>query len=213
MWHAGYRASQYYTTHSGQQNDPGQGGINGVEGDCFWYPLLIQGPSSIDVTKIALINDTTTANNMRWRWGIYSVAADMKPDSLLVDAGTVTKGTTAAGTPVDTSASPFTAVTLTRDTMYYVVGLCEVTHNSANYWGSVTPGQGWAASPFGQVGELTPDAGDYSVKGSNNMPILEGVTASGSMPSSFSSYGYPEFDESTSKKAPAVLIYVNAVTV
>lgn len=197
---------------SGQINDGSNGGQDCVDGDAFWHPVVIWGVTSIGITRLAFQNNNTTANNMRHRLGIYEADDDGVPATLLVDAGTVTKNTNSPGTLAASTGSPFTEVTLSAGTLYYIVTLCEVTHNTANFWRSHAGHAGFRYYAHGAEGSIATDVVDYAGRGSNNIPIVEGVTTGSEMPSTFVGEGYPQVDESSSKTPPLPYMYINTVT-
>jgi hypothetical protein len=190
--------------------DVSTGGTGCEVGDVFFFPLLVAGPSSIGVTKLALLNSNVTAGTLKFRLGIYEADDDTKAGTLLIDAGTITKDTTATTTPKDSTGSAFTEVTLTAGTLYYVTAMCEATA-AANFFAGFVGESGFRTLPQGSEGVVTTDTSDYSHRLVNPYPVLEGVTT-GSLPSSFSSSAYPQWDEASGKTPPYVLMFVNTVT-
>jgi len=216
MWTGGFRAGYYYPVVTGVSG-AANGGFQNEVGDLFHYTFMFSGPSSIGITKLAFLNANATSGTLKFRLGMYKADDDAKPGTLLIDAGTITKDTTATNTPVDSSGSPFTEVTLTAGVLYYGVTLCEATA-SANFFRGYTiasTSRGFRPLPYGAEGSLSTDTLDY-VWRKVPLPVREGVST-GSLASSYSGSGYPEIDEMgdvfvNDKPPPQLWMYVNTVT-
>ena len=210
MWSGQYRSGFYYTGNFGGNNDVGTAGSGGETGDFYTMQLIIAGASSIGVTKLALLGANTTSGTLKYRLGIYEADNDALPGTLLIDAGTVTKGTSST-VPQDSTSSAFTEVTLTAGKLYYLAALLEATA-VANFFMACDGDAGWRTLPHVAEGVLTTDTGDYQHRTSNSsLPVIEGIST-GSMPASGSITTYPQWDEASPKEAPLILMFVNTVT-
>lgn len=212
-WAGDFVAGQSYGL--GYTNDSGGGAaLNTPPAELmFVTPIWVPGDVTVGTTKLGVHNADTTASNLQIRLGIYQVSdpESFLLDTLIVDAGTITKDTTAATTRRFTST--FTEVFLGPNKLYCLVSRIEVANSAGT---GFTSGMHPTIKP-GAVGDnaVVTDAwlglGQQVNVAFANCLVLD-TNETGALDADYSALGVPTYPSDTSFRAPAIYVYVNSVS-
>lgn len=125
----GYQASRYWPATTARSYMAA--GLRAwVVGDMVLHPFWVGPNRTVGITKLAMARGNAVSGNLKFRVGIYDSDNEGRPRNVLQDGGTCTHSGTTAYAWVDSTASPFTEVTLTGPAWYHFAVLCETAKSS-----------------------------------------------------------------------------------